>query len=599
VNGGSMYFDGTGDYLSVPLTLGTSDFTIETYVYMSSLGSEKGIFQLSDSTSPQAAYGYICLYHSSTGGYGMYVNGLNTTGGNASYTQKANSWAHLAVVKTSGSTKLYIDGVRYMSLTDTYNYGSKYLLLGAFYSASNLLNGYLSDFKVTLGALYTSNFYPPAAPLTPTQTIGANTFVSSLHLTGTSGGIVDAHGTNILETVSNTQLTSEDPYNGGYYSNYFAGSNDYLSPTKLDFGTADFTVEAWVYPLTVGGPNGNDNQILYISTGSNTRLAFRLNSLNKMDLYLNAVTPGVTTYTSNTVLSIGRWYHLAAVRTSGMVQLYVDGVLNNTPAASTHDINNNTTYSYIGSIGVSTQPFVGNISNLRITNTAVYTSNFTPSSVPLTAISGTRLLTCQSNKFVDNSTNPLSITRSSTIGSNLAVKSFNPFRQNTGKSLYFDGTEDYMTSKNNSLCNFPADFTIEFWALKKEDGASSYDCVVGCDSAGGGLNWFLELSSSRGFLFFAGSSSRIANNSISINDNAWHFYAISRQNGTLRIFQDGVKLGTDVTYSSAILSNGDNLWIGREGTYYFKGYISDLRITNGVARYTSTFTPPTTTFQVK
>ena len=81
---------------------------------------------------------------------------------------------------------------------------------------------------------------------------------------------------------------------------------------------------------------------------------------------------------------------------------------------------------YIGSAGNNTLRFKGFLSDVRLVKgTAIYTTNFTPPTEKLTAVTGTSLLTCQSNRFIDNSTNAYTIT----VNGNPKVSAFNPFGQ--------------------------------------------------------------------------------------------------------------------------------------------------------------------------
>ena len=79
-------------------------------------------------------------------------------------------------------------------------------------------------------------------------------------------------------------------------------------------------------------------------------------------------------------------------------------------------------------------------------------------------------------------------------------------------------------------------------------------------------------------------------------DNTWRHFAISRQNGVLRAFVDGVQVGTNQTVTQSFYSS-NRIVVGAElaSPTYFTGYIDDLRITRA-ARYTANFTPPTQAF---
>jgi hypothetical protein len=85
---------------------------------------------------------------------------------------------------------------------------------------------------------------------------------------------------------------------------------------------------------------------------------------------------------------------------------------------------------------------------MRVVKGSGVTSVTVPTT-PLTAISGTELLTCQTNRFVDNSTNNFAIT----VNGNTSVQPFSPFAPSAaydpsvnGGSGYFDGSGDGVTT---------------------------------------------------------------------------------------------------------------------------------------------------------
>ena len=72
-----------------------------------------------------------------------------------------NTWYHVAMVRNSGTTKLYVDGTEYLSASDTTNYTDTYFIIGGWYNTDYLMDGYIDEFRMTLKARYTSNFTAP------------------------------------------------------------------------------------------------------------------------------------------------------------------------------------------------------------------------------------------------------------------------------------------------------------------------------------------------------------------------------------------------------------------------------------------------------
>jgi hypothetical protein len=84
----------------------------------------------------------------------------------------------------------------------------------------------------------------------------------------------------------------------------------------------------------------------------------------------------------------------------------------------------------------------------------------------------------------------------------------------------------------------------------------------------------------------------------SLSSSTWYHIAIARSSGSTKMFVNGTQVGS--TYSDTQDYTASNIVIGADsytlGADPFNGFIDDLRITKGVARYTSNFTPPTAAF---
>ena len=80
--------------------------------------------------------------------------------------------------------------------------------------------------------------------------------------------------------------------------------------------------------------------------------------------------------------------------------------------------------------------------------------------------------------------------------------------------------------------------------------------------------------------------------------DTWYHYAVTRSGSTFRMFIDGVLEDTQTSSGSLNIALGGfrSGWSFDGANGYFNGYVQDMRITRGVARYTATFTPPTSEF---
>jgi hypothetical protein len=162
-NNASMYFDGTGDYLlqraSPQFAFGTGDFTIETWIYPTSISSPASyIFDQRTADSQAVMLAYILSDRTIE----VYVSGgVIISGGTVTLT----TWSHLAITRASNSLKMFLNGTQ---IGSTYTLSTSLLTapmyIGTRYSGTQYFNGYMDDFRVTKGyARYTSNFTAPTS----------------------------------------------------------------------------------------------------------------------------------------------------------------------------------------------------------------------------------------------------------------------------------------------------------------------------------------------------------------------------------------------------------------------------------------------------
>jgi len=576
VYGGSMYFDGTGDYLGVTVpSFGSGDFTIEGWTYNTGSVVNNGVFHLATSGFPSAITGLALAYFTTGGGWNLYY--ANGSQSNAGTNPVANTWYHFAVVRSGNSLKLYINGISTVSVTDSTNYSLTSMNIGGYYSTSYLMTGYISDFRIIRGqALYTSNFVPQNTPLQAVRN-------TTLLLNGTSDSISDASSMVNFETVGDTKVDNLGPYSGSYYSGYSTGASGvYLTAPSAAWTTlaGTFTVEFWINWLVAPGATSGS----FMGVQSN----------GGWTLYADGtrISPNVygtgnifnSTFTQSSIVA-GRWYHIAVTRnSSNLMTMWVDGVSVGSATTSTTYTQGAWAIFSPGNVGLLN----GYISNHRVTNTCLYTTTFTPPTTPLTAVSGTSLLTCQSNRFIDNSTNNFTIT----VNGVTKVATQNPFRNNSDYSMYFDGTGDYLTTPASPNLAFAlGDFTVELWALHLDSGA--YSGYFWGNSSG----FVLRRTNANKLEVSQDSVASILVSTATIPVGQWVHIAVTRSGTTFRLFINGT-LDSSVTSSANFVSTGAATIgsISNTAGYYMNGYISDMRITKGVARYTTTFTPPTTPF---
>ena len=583
--GWSNYFDGTTDKLYATVSAaGTGSFTYEAFVYPTAFASNKTIFRTDNSGALD-----ISLLCNASGQLLVYNNGgtllASTTTG-----LSLNTWAHVALVRNGTAIEVYINGVASRtggSGSSSENLTFTQLDIGSRASDGiECWQGYISNARYCKAAVYTSGFTPATSSLTSSS----QSATSCQLLTCQSNRFVDNSGNNYtLTTAGDTSVQAFSPFAPQYQytasvtggSGYFDGSGDYLTVpagSAFAYGTGQYTVEAWVYLTTYSA----EPRIFAQTASAIEYFTLLVDSTGKVAHGTNAGTS--QTVVSSGTLPLNSWVHIAAVREgtgTNQTKLYINGVNDGTGTIS----GNFTNTTYVPTIGRYThsasQHVTGYISNFRVVKgSAVYTSNFTPPTAPLTAITNTQLLLNFTNAGIYDGTMKNDL---ETVGN--AQISTSVVKYGSG-SMYFDGSGDYLRPNSGNIFNFgTGDFTVEFWLYLNATTAQTFiDCRPG--SAGDYILFDYDPT----LRLYVGSTTVLSGKSLSTGQ--WYHIALARSGSTVKYFVNGVQEAS-ATMTTNLLS-ASNPYIGSNYVpgAYLNGYIDDLRITKGIARYITNFTPP-------
>ena len=425
-----------------------------------------------------------------------------------------------------------------------------------------------------------------------------------LHGDGTNGSTVFIDSSGAPKTVTasgNAQIaTTQSKFGGASMS--FDGNGDYLTvpdSTDWDFGSGDFTIDFWMRANSlqdgaiVARSWVNRSWMLYL--GADGKLWSTLSS--------NGTTWDVWTGTTSAgAISANTWYHIALVRSGNNFTTYINGTsaIATTTSASIFDSSN--VLHIGGEVDSGTwYSFNGMLDELRISKgIARWTANFTPPTNPYVSVdSETKLLlhadgTNGSTSFADSSATPKTVTANGNAQVSTAQSKFG------GASASFDGTGDYLSVPSSTDFNFgTGDFTIDWWEYRTTNSSGSV--AIARDSSSSYQAFALGYASGTAEKIYmsSGIGAWDISNGKSLGTaslNQWSHLAVVRSGNNFYAFKDGTQ--TDTWTSSLSLATSSNaLSIGRyNNTHDFQGYIDELRISEGIARWTSNFTPPASAY---
>lgn len=432
------------------------------------------------------------------------------------------------------------------------------------------------------------NFVPPFDPYFSSTTLllkatGANGAQNNTFLDSSSNAftITRNGGAPGMSQGAFSPFSPAFPYSptthGG--SGYFDGVGDFLTTgtgAGLNLNGVDWTLSGWFYPTA---SSAGIHAIVQSTTGTNNwepYLSFTLAADNSVRTTINAVGYATT----SAVATLNAWNYFEMARSGSTVTTYLNG-------ASVHSVTSDLPSSNLAfEIGKTDNYqgylyyFPGYISGIRVLN-GTAGSGAIPTTPP-TAITNTQLL--------------LNFTNAGIIDAHASnvVDAVGNAQCSTGtkkwlESVSFDGTGDQLLLNSAIPAEFgTGDFTIECYLhLNSVTGVRA---LFDSRGAGNPATWNIVLYMNGAVIsFYSNQADRIAGSTLSTG--VWYHIALCRSGSSTKLFVAGVQVGSTYTDTNTYVAVAP-LRIAADDTNQANCYIEDFRITKGVARYTTTFTPP-------
>jgi hypothetical protein len=595
---GSGYFNGTTDYLTVTSSTNLqfigSDFTIECFIYLTALPSSSGYYAITSKGSVAGTnFEHQFSIYNNAGSYKLDLQ-LSTNGTTVLEYQSnnisivANQWYTISVSKIISTAYFWLNGASagtaQVTATALY-YGSAALYIGALAGATNTnwYTGYLSNLRIIKG---TGIYYLAYTPSTAQLTNISNTQLLTLQYNGPTSNSLFLDSSpfnNILTKTGNPSVGSFTPFTQNGWSYYFDGSTGYIysssSTSTFNLSSVAFTVEAYIYVSVITGTQ----YVCNLSNGLNVASGFTFGVSGGYPYVGN----GSTGVSGSIAINANAWNHICAVSNGTTVAFYTNGVANST----TYTFAPNTaSYVYLGRDGTGANGLSGYISNLRIVSgVQVYTASFTPSTAPLSTITGTILLTAQSNRLLDSS-----FTNTVLVAAGIAqVQAFSPFVDNTNiptaYSLYFPGgTSTYITTVATQIIPASTSYTIEAWINISTYTGSPVILSQGTTGNAGRTSLFVNSS---GYLSFGIGGTNVTSTG-TVPLYAWTYIAIVVQGTAITFYINNSASGTASAPSGTPQNSALVIGADWQSSPSITGYATNIRISNTVRNI---YTAPTST----
>ena len=597
VDSWSVYFDSTGDAYTVTggagLAFGAAtNWTIEMFVQFYDSGTAKYLY---DSRVGAAVDYFPTIYRATDNTIRFFTNGADAI--TSSMTVTPFVWYHIAVTYNTATATalLFINGIQQNNSAGfggiTWLNGASRPRIGSDGSGANILLGAISNVRVLKGtALYTSNFNPPAAPLTSI----ANTQL----LTCQKYYIVDASPAAQTITLSgNPTVSNQSPFPNKNYSyvpttfgasTLFNGTTSVLTlngSANLAFGTNNFTIEVSVLFTSIAAACYiYDSRPSGVATGAYPTIY--MNGTSKLITYF---ANGADRIIGAIPCVINTWYHIVVSRVGTSTLMFINGTQQATTYTDTTTYLNGASRPVIGATGnLGTLFMAGNISNLRVQNGSGVIAVNVPTA-PLLETTTTRLLICQGSATDTSGYNTVTNTA-------VTASTVNPFALPTPiGSMFFDGTGDLVQILDTPSLEFGTqNFCVEGWVMmpdasgtqsiiQKRSGTAVYPFMLWAN--GGTMQLYMSNTTNGDIVNGTGFGL--------IRGGAWNYFAVYRIGSSFYGALNGVitSIGTSAL---GMLNNTTNWCVGGNAdavTDMLFGYVANLRISLGSSVHTASSCP--------
>ena len=549
----AMYFDGVdGTELLLPNAsmpaLGNGDFTIEFWARCDDFDVDSGNSIIIDNRDTGNDDGLVIQINRSSGQLKIYdgESGSDAITYSASTQLTEGVWVHVAIVRNSGTLKMYFDGNEVGSASNSSNLTSTYYTIGRARGANEAnFKGFLDEIRIAHTAVYTGSFTVPTSRLSKTQSAGTN--ISAITGTATKllihsnlGSYGVHHG---IESQRSYTITTNATHYGG------------------NVGQAIDGVITNTYGLDDGqdvNPSGGTPLHFTIDLGEYAVGSARTEVFNKF--FWTQSSYGASNDQTHGNWKIQYWNGGSWNDATG------GSITNLGDTADAHDFTNTTAYQKYRILGVSG------------------TTDSSPYIHEIGFANGT---------FTDSSDSGHNITatgvyHSQGYGGIAPAMTFPASKKATGSAgVYFDGVDDYLTIPDSTDFYFPEAFTIDFW-INFSVLPTSGNTGIYLDSNDTGTTYTgIVFDSSNGIQTYSNGAWSINEGGVSgWTTGVWRHVAVITNGTTIQIYIDGTQKATGSVNSNPS-SDRYNVAIGgflnstQKGNFngnYFNGYIDNFRI---------------------